>query len=879
MGLNEADQLIVNSFVDPDVMPEPKYPYDNDFLRMVLGTLLCNRFFLNQSVGLIKPVYFKSEVHQIVSRLLFQYFEKYKQPPSKIFIKELVEEHLKKRYHSQDDNYRAIRLLYIAEVNLVYDYYTKGGVGNMMPMLDSPDAILDKIANFAKHQAIKSAFAKSVDIMRRNPEGEDTWDKIDELYKEARLVNRNVDLGLNYFESLEERYARLAENVENAEVFTTSFRSSDKALMGGGLMRGEMGAIMGNGGTGKCFLGGTGILMYDGSVKNVEDVVVGDLVMGNNSTPRKVLETHSFVDEVYEIRPVKGNSYFVNGKHILSLKSCLKTIQKRNDRPKKTRKNLPFHRHPSKVEGMNLFNISVEDFLKQSNRFKYNMKGWRVGVEWEKKEVKIDPYFLGIWLGDGHKNTSGITNVEKPVIAHTRKIAAKRRLNIRTTEMDSFFIYSKNNHCRWAKKGISKNTLLNDLYHYNLINNKHIPQDYKINDRETRLQLLAGIMDSDGHNHRCGGYDFVNKNKQLALDVVFLVRSLGLAAYMSRCKKKCQTGGYYWRVSISGDCSIIPVKIRRKKCSPKRQIKDVLVTGVKILPKKHSDKFYGFETDENHLFLLSDFTVVHNSILLTQLSGQNILQGKKVLYISTEMDADRIASRFDCQMSAIGYHQLMPKKEEVWKALRDHIGDYEDKRRLVIKQFPSGTADMAMIRAYHSQQVALGFRPDLLIIDYPGDMKDYSSLSGWDARFRLLREIRGFGGEENHCTWVAVHPNRSSKELGLEEFMDETNQSDCFKQFQIFDFFMTLNQTGTENKANIGRIFIAKTRNGKSRFSFKIKYHFKDQTLRLEEITQQAYTAEMTKIQDSDADDVETSIDKIYVDKPKFHPSDGERIG
>src|ERR1700677_4370452 len=139
MALNDDDKNIVSSLLDAQKEQETKYPYDDDFLRMVLGTLLCNRFFLNQSVGLIKPIYFKSEVHQILSRLLFQYFEKYKQPPSKIFIKELVEEHLKKRYHSQDDNYRAVRLLYIAEVNLVYDYYTKGGVGNMMPMLDSPD--------------------------------------------------------------------------------------------------------------------------------------------------------------------------------------------------------------------------------------------------------------------------------------------------------------------------------------------------------------------------------------------------------------------------------------------------------------------------------------------------------------------------------------------------------------------------------------------------------------------------------------------------------------------------------------------------------------------------------------------------------------------
>ena len=71
--------------------------------------------------------------------------------------------------------------------------------------------------------------------------------------------------------------------------------------------------------------------------------------------------------------------------------------------------------------------------------------------------------------------------------------------------------------------------------------------------REDRLALLAGAIDSDGALSR-GGFDFVQKNKQLADDVVFLARSLGLAAYVSKSRKVCgNTGseGTYFRVSIS----------------------------------------------------------------------------------------------------------------------------------------------------------------------------------------------------------------------------------------------------------------------------------------------------------------------------------------
>jgi replicative DNA helicase len=848
---------------------------------MVLGTLLCNRYFICQGINLVKPEYFRSEIHQVVCKTLFTYFEEYKQQPSKIFLRELIDEFLKKRYQNQEDTYRAIRLIYQTEINLIYDYYIKGGNSNIMMMVDSPEAILDKITSFAKTQAIKIAFAKSVDLIRRNPEADETFDKIDLLYKEARLVNRNIDMGLNYFETLEDRYIRIQQNIENAETFTSGFRAIDNGLMGGGLVRGEMGAWMGAAGTGKCTIRGTKILMYDGTVKNCEDVLVGDLVMGNDSTPRRVLHTHSLIDQVYEVKPVKGESYFVNSKHILSLKRSSKKPTKRNDRPTKIRKNVRYHNHFSRMGDTNIFNISVEEWLKESKSFKKCMKGWRVGIEWDAREVKIDPYFLGLWLGDGHKNTSAVTNVDDVVVEEVKKTAAKRSLSVRIKDGHDYFIFSKDNKVKIPGKGVSKNSLLNDLRHYNLINNKHIPFDYKINSRASRLKLLAGLIDTDGYNHKCGGYDFIQKNKTLAKDVLFLARSLGFAAYMRRCVKKCQTGngGYYWRISISGDCSQIPVRIKYKKCEPRKQTKNHLVTGIRVIKHNKSAEFYGFEIDGNHLFLLSDFTVVHNSLALTWASACNIEKGKKVLYISTEMDPDRIATRFDAQLTHIGHHQLILKKEEVWRALRNTVSEYEDKRRLIIKQFPSGSADMSTIKAYYAQITSLGFRPDLVIFDYPGDMKDNSNLAGWDSRFRLLREIRGFGVEEKHCTLIAVHPNRSISDLGLEEFMDEKNQGDSFKQFQIFDAFWTLNQTPAENKANVGRGFVAKARNGKSKYSFKIRYHFEDQTLRLEEIPHQAYMGHMTKAQEADADHTETVIDKVSVGKKKFEPKDGERIG
>ena len=72
-------------------------------------------------------------------------------------------------------------------------------------------------------------------------------------------------------------------------------------------------------GVGKCFAKGTPILMYDGSLKKVEDIELGDIVMGDDSSPRHVTSLASGVGKMYKVIPEYGNSYFVNEDHVLCL--------------------------------------------------------------------------------------------------------------------------------------------------------------------------------------------------------------------------------------------------------------------------------------------------------------------------------------------------------------------------------------------------------------------------------------------------------------------------------------------------------------------------------------------------------------------------------
>jgi hypothetical protein len=379
-------------------------------------------------------------------------------------------------------------------------------------------------------------------------------------------------------------------------------------------------------GSGKCLAINTPVITYDGKIKMVQDVEVGDLLMGDDSTPREVLTLGRGQDVMYDIVPVKGEVYTCNSKHILSL-TCTnygvhkiknETYKKKwiatwfNNKTIKTEcKYFEFkeeaEKHLEKFdEKSKICNIEVKDYLKLSKYMKSTLKIYRVPVQFPRKDVPFDPYIIGYWIGDGASEGPKITSQDSTVLLYFKKKMAEYKLN--------FFHYSKLTY------GISSsnkdNTFLNTLKELNLINNKHIPDIYKINSRQVRLELLAGLIDSDGHlSGNC--YEFTQKNEKTMDGVIYIARTLGFAAYKSVKKtswmyKGIKNYGTAFRTTISGNISEIPCKVPRKKASTRNQEKNVLVSGFKLV-EKPIDNYYGFNIDGNSLFLLGDCTVTHNT--------------------------------------------------------------------------------------------------------------------------------------------------------------------------------------------------------------------------------------------------------------------------
>jgi len=363
-------------------------------------------------------------------------------------------------------------------------------------------------------------------------------------------------------------------------------------------------------GTGKCFALGTPILMYNGTIKAVEDVVPGDLLMGPDSKSRKVLSLGRGREMMYRITPSKGNAYVVNESHILSLKMV------------KGASHCTGARGGEYAAGT-VINIPVAEYLQRSKTFKHCTHGYRSAVTFSHKLNTLSPYFLGLWLGQGNENTHNIVNPEPEttVVLSDLAIAYNLRLIIRKQENGSLN-YSING------SSLEDNPVLWHLRNLNLLNNKHIPEEYKANSRDVQLQVLAGLLDSAGKVTR-NGYDLMLKDKQLVQDVLFLVRSLGLAAYSWPYLKLDRVTGVtteHSQVNITGDCSIIPLRVSSKV--PKRlpKCKDVLSVSITVEPVGIDD-YYGFEIDGDRLFLLGDFTVVHNTVIFVRAAKHAGLEG------------------------------------------------------------------------------------------------------------------------------------------------------------------------------------------------------------------------------------------------------------
>lgn len=340
-------------------------------------------------------------------------------------------------------------------------------------------------------------------------------------------------------------------------------------------------------GFGKCLHPDTKVMMYDGSIRKAKDISIGDKLLGDDNTVRTVIERNDGQSPMFKIIPTKGEPWGCNVNHTLCTVSS-------------SRSSLgPAHGY---------YEIDVCDYLKLSNTSQKALKQYSVGFNgWKShKRYEYDPYFVGVWLGDGTTKSIGVTNGDREVQVWLSEYAKEINMGFREDwgkpNSPQFYITNGvgQKNPLWAF--INKNFRDSNGY-------KCLPEKFFTVCRKQRLRLLAGLLDTDGY-YDGSGFEFTQKHLHLTDSICTLIRSLGF--FVTRTTKVVN-GVNYYRLYITGCVEEIPTIVPRKQATPRRINKAHDRVGFKVKPDGFGD-YVGLVVDGNHRFLLHDFTVCHNTI-------------------------------------------------------------------------------------------------------------------------------------------------------------------------------------------------------------------------------------------------------------------------
>ena len=409
----------------------------------------------------------------------------------------------------------------------------------------------------------------------------------------------------------------------------------------------------------ECFDPETPILMWDGTSKLAKNIVIGDVLVDDLGKETTVRTTCSGLKNMYDVIPEKHNfmKHRVTDNHILSLKiRGHKSIIETNRTDRNYSHSVEFlNREENKfqqkyfntlkeaedfVNGFNdddTLDITIENYLKLNKRTKDKLVLFKTeGIHWTKKDVEMDPYLLGMWLGDGLSDGCGFAlnwKTDFETLAYWEKWAEENGSIISKGERYKFSVVSKKNKEAGAAglcNRVEEAPLKKYLRKYNLLNNKHIPNEYLTNDRETRLKVLAGLIDTDGSVRAHGHEIRISQgpaNYRIIDDAYTLAMSLGFSCGVKEGKsqwtdeksgdKKFST---YKELSITGHqiCEI-PTLLPRKKLAPIEN-NTLLTRSKSFMCSKFSlvevgeGPYVGWQLhDKRGRFCLSDGLAVHNT--------------------------------------------------------------------------------------------------------------------------------------------------------------------------------------------------------------------------------------------------------------------------
>lgn len=321
------------------------------------------------------------------------------------------------------------------------------------------------------------------------------------------------------------------------------------------------------------------------------DLVPGDYVYHPSGKPVKVLAISEKTMSEYNVTLSTGETILTHGNHEWYV-------------------HCRYKKDYSIFETKEMYNHGVHNgkLGKRGSRFYYHLDPIDP-IEHEYKALEIDPYVFGAWLGDGTSTKPAITyhKKDKDTILEIERRgyrSHKTFIHSITGAYTTYFSYSG---------------LTQSLRRLNVYNNKHIPEIYKFSSIEQRQELIAGLIDTDGHVDKNGRVRIVTVSERLADDIVDVLYSLGQYPYKTYQEPTLSTSGIQGTekvYTVGFQPSIIfPTVLKRKKIKTKPKLRRIAITDIEKI--ENGEQGHCIQVDSSDGLYLVGKTLIptHNSEL------------------------------------------------------------------------------------------------------------------------------------------------------------------------------------------------------------------------------------------------------------------------
>ena len=362
----------------------------------------------------------------------------------------------------------------------------------------------------------------------------------------------------------------------------------------------------------------TYIPMVDGSFKKLVDIEDGDLLVGSNGLATTVLKAHEI-----KYPKIAYDMSFDNGSIVKSGGEHLWTVKVRGGSHKL--------REWTTMDTDEIY----KHILKGRQVVVPSMKEMRAGTP---TENTISPYVLGYWLGDGMSHSARITTADSEVLDKFNSegydcVEVKDSSNTGKAKM--YDVYKQGTTVQKdVKTGqfVSNDSLHSELkalgLHTRYGGNKHIPEEYFTATYEEKMELIRGLMDSDGYAHSGSFVQFAQGEGQLKDDFIRLIQSLGLTPHVVKRDKEIINKQKVKHYELNGGNLILatkdhyeigftpwsnPFNLTRKASKWKKPYKQTVTIKSMVIVDKVLMRCLTVDS-EDKLFAVTDkYTLTHNT--------------------------------------------------------------------------------------------------------------------------------------------------------------------------------------------------------------------------------------------------------------------------